>query len=365
MTQGPRPRGTTRRVRRFWLCELLALTTALVLVAGCSIGISGIPNSAHPHRQPRIPPAPASARCAGTHHAGLRTVSVHSAGRSYSVPVYFPRGYTNSRRVPLLLDLHGSAGNGLHQLKLSGFATLAAKHDFLVAAPDGGVREHAHFGVSRYSWNVPGVPLFGGHKVPAGARNDVRFLRDTINQIVAENCVDRGEVYVAGFSGGARMASALACDDASQVDAIIAVSGLRAGMPATNGRQPKPSTCRPGEPVSVLAFHGLADKVAPYRGGAGKDWRYSVPEALTSWARLDGCARRVVHRAVSRHVRLTSYPRCGSRPGGRSLVELFTISDGGHRWPGSDYTTAHASGHSTHEISGSTLVWQFLSNKDV
>lgn len=365
LAQDSRPRRRSRGTARFWLTELLVLVTGLVLVAGCSTAVSGQPNSEHVHRLPRMPPAKLSARCTGKHQSGLRSFPVHSAGRSYAVPIYFPRRYTNSRRVPLLLDLHGSAGNGLRQLKLSGFAALAAKHDFLVAAPNGGVRDHRHVGEQRYSWNVPGVPLFGGHKVPAGSRDDVHFLRDTITQIAEENCVDNEEVYVAGFSGGARMASALACDDASQIDAIVAVSGLRAGVPAANGRQPKPSTCRPGEPVSVLAFHGVNDKVAPYRGGAGRDWRYSVPEALATWARLDGCERGVSHRRLSRHVRLTSYPRCASRVSGHSLVELFTITDGGHRWPGSDYTTAYASGHSTHEISASTLVWRFLSDKFV
>jgi len=59
-------------------------------------------------------------------------------------------------------------------------------------------------------------------------------------------------VYATGFSGGARMTSQLACDDAGLFAAVAPVSGLR---------RPKP--CATTRAVPVISFHGSADPIDP------------------------------------------------------------------------------------------------------
>ncbi len=90
-------------------------------------------------------------------------------------------------------------------------------------------------------------------------------------------------------------------------------------------------------PLPVIAFHGTADPIVPYRsGGTGRSCPASpspgAVQNLDAWARLDRCA--------------TASPTCGScRPwwsGGPgpaaahgSSVVLYTVLGGGHTWPGS------------------------------
>lgn len=352
--------------------RLLVLLFGALLAAACQPSLTAAPSAA---RHDRIMQAPASDACHGTRKPGLREVSVTSAGKRYQVPVHFPRGYTNSRRVPLLLDLHGSSSNGLRELRFSGLDHAAGRDGFLVAAPNGAVRQSRSVGEntvgdntgggntghpSRLSWNVPGVPLAGGQRVPEGTRSDVRFLRDVIDQLSSANCVNQRKIYVAGFSGGARMASALACQDAGRIAGIIAVSGLRAGPSNSGGSAPQPGGCSPGRPLSVIAFHGVADRTAPYYGHSGEEWRYSVPSALREWAALNGCAPRPVERRPGRRLQLTDYQHCAMRDGTPTKVQLWAIRGGGHRWPGNDNRTAYTEGRATHEVSVTDVVGRLL-----
>jgi polyhydroxybutyrate depolymerase len=352
---------TVSRIPRLMRVLLLFLgAVLLVLTPGCQAVQSGLPSLRHgqiEHEQ--IKQAPSSDACRGVGRTGLREVTVTSAGRRYQVPIYFPRGYTNKQRVPLLLDLHGSSSNGLREMRFSDVNRVAGRDGFLVAAPNGAVREHR----ARLSWNVPGVPLADGHRVPAGTRSDIRFLHDTIAQLSAMNCVSKRKVFVAGFSGGARMASALACQDAEQVSGIVTVSGLRAGASNSSGTAPQPGSCRPSRPLSVIAFHGVADRTAPYYGRSGKEWRYSVPSALREWAALNRCAPVANRYQVGRHVVLTDYPGCAARDGVPTKVQLYAIRGGGHRWPGNNNSTAFTEGVASHEVSVTNVVGQLLRDR--
>ena len=90
--------------------------------------------------------------------------------------------------------------------------------------------------------------------------------------------------------------------------------------------------CSPSRPVSVLHIHGLADHNIPFEGGQGSkgvtanDWR-AVPETIARWRELDGCAspRETTAGAVTRAVSTCT---------AGTVVELDTIADGGHSWPG-------------------------------
>jgi polyhydroxybutyrate depolymerase len=163
------------------------------------------------------------------------------------------------------------------------------------------------------------VPLVGGRAVPAGSPNDVAFLTRLVGAVEQRYCIDRERVYATGFSGGARMASQLACDAPTVFAAVAPVSGLRF-----------PAPCAARRAVPVIAFHGTADPVDPYGGHGQPYWTYSVPRAEAEWARHDGCASSpAVSRPVAT-VTLTAYARCR----GRATVELYSISGEGHEWPG-------------------------------
>lgn len=229
------------------------------------------------------------------------------------VIVHLPTRYSESHEAALVLNLHGSGSSPASQEAFSGMDATANAGGFIVAYPRGGVKEG-----SGWDWNIPGVPLFGGGKVPSGSPDDVSFLVSLVRVLEGRYCINPARVYATGFSGGARMASQLACD-ASQVFAAVApVSGLRRATPCPTRRA-----------VPVVAFHGTADPVDPYAGHGQAYWTYSVPTAARYWARQDGCELRAVTTRLSPAARRVSYGHCKDG----AAVELYVIVGEGHEWP--------------------------------
>ncbi|MEU1515240.1 PHB depolymerase family esterase [Streptomyces sp. NPDC005811] len=300
-------------------------------------------------------PSPAGTRCAPV-EPGLTTVSVTSAGTTYPVSLYVPRGYTGRHPVPLVLNLHGSNSNGRNQLIVTDMEKAADEHGFLVAVPNGGAPVPTV--PDGYTWVIPGVPNTSGQLPSPDDRDDVRFLSDTITAVSQGVCVDSDRVYATGFSGGARMASLLACRLSDRIAAIAPVSGLRAGNPdASDPTRPDPATCTPSRPVPVLAFHGQQDPVNPYDGAGPGYWQYSVPIAFERWSELNGCHLGPADAKLTEHVTFRTYGAC--RQG--ADVSMYVISDGGHTWPGSPYPDAFLGlGKVSTEINANDVMWNFF-----
>jgi polyhydroxybutyrate depolymerase len=299
---------------------------------------------------------------------GWHSLAIASAGRSRAVEVFLP-GTADRGALPLVIDLHGSGDNGAEQARSTGLSTVAERSGFVIANPNGGVSFPGEG--DAYYWNIPGVLLVDERQVPAGAPDDVQFISDTIDQIAARTCVDLRRVYVTGMSGGARMASLLACRLAHRIAAVAPVTGLRAGLPsADDPGQPDPASCQPQRPVPIVSFHGTADMVNPYDGGGASYWRYGVPAAVRRWAELNHCSDRVVEQRVSARVTLLRRQSCAAG----SELWLYRIDapadqGGGHTWPGAKSPAAAAAGSPANvppadtpstEINASELVWDFF-----
>src|SRR3954469_2093044 len=222
-------------------------------------------------------PAHAAPGCDRLLATGDQTVPLQSAGRDRPFLLYVPKGYDGSTPLPLLLNLHGTGGDGAAQMDDSQMRGYADSAGFLVAAPSGGAVAGAG-----HAWVVPGSPP-RGDPPPGGYPDDVEYLREVIAAVQAMACQDRAKVFVAGHSGGGRMTSAMACNAADVVTAIVANVGLRAGAPRTGSNgvaEPDPATCNPARPLPVIAVHGTADPTNPYDGGGLPDWQYTVPQAV-------------------------------------------------------------------------------------
>ena len=235
-------------------------------------------------------------------------------------------------RPPLLFELHASGFNPAAQSEISRLREVAGAAGFAVAAP-AGVLEVPPLAApdprGNLAWNVPGVPTTAGAFPPADARDDVAFLDSALDEVGQRLGTDPERVFVAGWSGGARMACAFACRRAERVTGVAAVAGLRAGRPdPADPTRPDPADCRPAVPVPVVAFHGRRDEVNPYEGSADRRWGYAVPLAAQTWARGNGCSD--VPEVTALGPGLTR-----SRWSGHAAVVLHTAADAGHGWPGS------------------------------
>jgi polyhydroxybutyrate depolymerase len=167
-------------------------------------------------------------------------------------------------------------------------------------------------------------------------------------------CVNAHRVYMTGFSGGARMTSQMACDHSRLLSAVAPVSGLRAGVPVKHNGvwSPKPSSCQPRVPVSILSFHGTADATNPYPGDDEPRWGYSVMTALHRWAHLDRCNGPRTSTQVTQTETLISYTHCSDG----ASVSLYRSTGTGHAWPG----TPPGSVPTDDSIHATALIWRFF-----
>jgi polyhydroxybutyrate depolymerase len=262
--------------------------------------------------QAQTPAAAASCNLPGTTGTAQQ---LSSGGRQRTYRLFVPPGYDGRTRLPLVLDLHGSGGNSAGQARTSGFETLAAREGFIVATLQGeGGR-----------WNVP---------IGEGRPDDVAYVSDVIDHVAARVCTDLARVYAAGFSGGGRMVSLLACRLNSRIAAIAPMAALR-----------WPGPCQ-GRAVPILTFHGLADPQNPYAGhaeGRGAEWLESVPDALAAWAKHNGCDLRAIMDDPPGPLSTMRYTGCPHS----ADVRLVRIDGLGHTW-------------ARDEIDATREMWQFF-----
>jgi polyhydroxybutyrate depolymerase len=225
----------------------------------------------------------------------------------------------------VLLSLHGTRSRWPRQARLSGMARLA-EAGALVAFPEA-IRPIG----SGYEWD---------HE------RDLPFLERLVTELIARHSPPGGRVCVTGMSGGARMSCVLAAARADLVSAVGAVAGLRSGDGHT-----------PNRPVPVLAFHGTADRINPYRGGNTTRWDESVEDSAREWAAANRMPEQPEVVAVSPTLTRTTYG-AEEKPG---EVTLFTSKGAGHTWPG-----GHPGlflrlflGRTSTEIDATSRIWDF------
>jgi polyhydroxybutyrate depolymerase len=291
-------------------------------------------------------PRTASSGC-GSSSPGTAIISLKVNGLARTVIVHVPTGYTNTSKIPLVLNLHGSGSTAAKQDIFSGMDETANTNDFIVVYPQGLIVDGTGF-----DWNVPGVPLTGGRAVPSGSPNDIKFLTSLVGVLEGKYCVNPLAVYAVGFSGGAREASQLACDASKVFAAVAAVSGLR---------HPKP--CPSTRPVPMIAFHGSADLVDPFAGNGEAYWTYSVTTAAKDWAKQDGCST-TPKVTKSTGVVFSSYGKCKKG----AQVELYELIGEGHEWPGGPTMPSSITsllGPQSNAVVANSLIWSFFAQHEL
>ena len=313
------------------MIRTVALAAAIAAVALTAAYGAGAPAEA------------ASPSGCGGHGAASGTLTLSIGGHSRTVIVHLPKGYGGKTAVPLVLNMHGSGSTAAEQELFTGMDATADADGFIVAYPQALIPDGSGF-----DWNVPGQPLIGGRAVPSGAPDDVAFLTSLVGALEGRYCIAATRVYATGFSGGARMASQLACDSSNVFAAVAPVSGLR-----------RPTPCPTSRAVPVLSFHGVADPVDPYNGHGQKYWSYSVPQAAQYWASQDGCSAKAASSKPDKGVTLTTYSGCHAG----AVVELYSIAGEGHEWPDGPTLPPELTsllGPQSNAIDADAVMWQFF-----
>lgn len=238
--------------------------------------------------------------------------------------LYLPSNHDGAAPMPLLVMLHGCKQNPRDFALGTRMNAVAEARGFAVAYPAQSPRAN---GGCCWNW-------FDSAQQQRGA-SEPGSIVGLIEQLVAEQAVDRSRVYVAGLSAGAAMALLLGRHYPEVFAGVAAHSGLPTGaahdMPsafaAMSGRHAAGAPA--GLPaLPTIVFHGDADAtVVPRNGDA------IVEAALT--------AHRRAGIVLQESVRLE--PTAGARPctvsvyrdpQGRSRVEAWTVHGAAHAWSG-------------------------------
>jgi polyhydroxybutyrate depolymerase len=326
------------------LSIVLSVLVGPVLVAGAPPAVAAVPSQASTGCQTG----------AAAPQSGV-AVNFSAGGDNGSYLVSVPSDAGPGHPLPLVVDLHGYSETAAIQDQITMLGSYGATQGFITVTPQ--VTEAVQHWVT-----TPGSP-------------DQKFVIALINHITSTLCVDTHRVFVAGYSNGAFMASALACTDAGTIAAVATISGIQA-----------PSGCHPSRRVPVIAFHGTADPFVPYKGGIGpaakelpavsgggtigshlnaqadqgiQQTDLPIPVEEARWAARNGCSKTPVTSAVATGVTLIAY-RCPDK----ATVELYRENGDGHIWAGSKFMTAIASvvGKTTFAISANQLLWKFFEN---
>ena len=331
--------------RAVWLAALVA--GAALAFAGCSrTGPAGGSAASKAASSVTVAAAPASSSAAAPsspvalpsppcvpakpHAAGSVDVRIRSGGLDRHYILHVPPSYDGTKKLPLVINLHGAGSNALQQAFYSGFQKKADAEGFITVTPDG-------TGTPR-AWNFIPVP---------GGADDVGFIRDALDRTEAALCVDPARVYATGISSGAAMAVRLACSLQDRIDAIGVVAALW-----------YPPDCPTAKPMPVLEFHGTKDPLVPFDGGTVANSGIPAPSvegAAAAWAKADGCEPTPAKMQLTPHVRTLAYSECR----GYVAVELFIVEGGGHTWPGAAADVT-ALGETTHEVNATDEIWQFF-----
>ncbi len=268
--------------------------------------------------------------------AGDHALTMVYDGLERSYVLHIPPGLDPSRAVPLVLAFHGVGLNASEMIRISGFNDQSDTSGFIVVYPEG-------TGDNK-SWN-------GGHCCGTAARDsvdDVGFVRALIGELLTTLPVDPKQIHATGFSNGAIFTYRLACE----LSDLIASFGPVSATPAEDDLL----TCAPGRAVPLMHFHGTADDPNPYNGGESPGGYYFVPvnTAIQFWTDFNGCPAQP-QTTETGSILHEMYAPCESG----SAVELYTIADGKHAWPGGEAVNLKM-GEPNMEISATALLWDFF-----
>jgi polyhydroxybutyrate depolymerase len=236
-----------------------------------------------------------------------------------------------------VLNFHGHGSIAQAQERLTGFSALADNVGLIVVYPQGAAPQGGTYG-----W------ASGGPRRPD--TNDVLFVSDLLNLLQSRLCIDPDRIYATGFSNGGGFTAVLACQMALRIAAFASVAG---------SYYPLPGGCASERPVSILEFHGTADRTVPY-GGRAHLGELSTLDWLHSWAARDGCDTTAREFLNSRAVTGLEWTGCPDN----TVVVHYRLNGGVHVWPGGA-NTPRSLPFSDQAINATQVIWQFFAARSL
>lgn len=268
-----------------------------------------------------------------------KSISFEGTQRTYLL--FLPSAYDGSVSLPLVVALHAEGHNAALMEEMTDLSALAEKEGFVVVYPDGiGRREKL------LTWNAGNCC---GYAMENDV-NDVDFIAALIEALQAELLIDPARVYLTGISNGAMLAYSFACAHAEKIAAIAPVAGAQ-----------NTPDCMPRVPLSVIAFHGTADRHVLYSGGqpliqfdAQMRQDQSVDAAMRFWIERDQC-QPIPWKTENKRYKIETWL---DGLAGTEVV-LVTLKGGPHAWPGGRRVPFRMDDPTT-DIEATAMIWDFF-----
>jgi polyhydroxybutyrate depolymerase len=266
--------------------------------------------------------------------------------------LHVPRGHDSSQRLPAVLMFHGAGASAAFAVKDTHWADKADQAGFLAVFPEGMSVDPfrpASFRLNPQFWNDgSGQSIFG----PA-AVDDVAFVDQLLDELIARFAVDPRRIFLTGFSSGGALCFALAVALSRRIAAIAPV--------ASHCWLPDP---RPLRPVPTIHLIGTRDPLIPLEGGEVRfPWggpprqRPPVRDSIRKWARALGCPPEPRSQEDKDGVRVEFYG-----PGTENAeLHWYVIEGMGHFWPGSRAQLPERwFGKPSDRLKATDVIWEFF-----
>jgi polyhydroxybutyrate depolymerase len=233
------------------------------------------------------------------------TVPITVGGLARSYLLIRPQT-TSTTPLPVLMELQGCCTTPTVEAQRSSFIDVTGPAILIYPA---GYQQ---------SWNAG----FCCRQAQADDVDDVAFLTSVVNQVLTDQPdAATGQVYLAGYSNGGRMALRMACAAPQLFTAVASYGAVNA------------APCPDPAPVSLLEAAGTADpELTLGPGGAPRSVNgYTEPtvqEQVDQYRRADSCGTNPATRTQGN---LISTTWTGCRSG--NTVQLSLYQGGNHGWP--------------------------------
>ncbi len=222
--------------------------------------------------------------------AAQEKIKVGGTEREYKI--YVPKNLGEKR--PLLISCHGMNQDAAYQMNMLDIKSVADTAKFVTVFPEG---------ISK-SWDLDG-------------NRDINFMLAIIDKMVEKYDIDRGRVYLSGFSMGGMFTYHAMNKIADRIAAFAPISGYPMG-----GATAKASV----RAIPIIHTHGTGDDVVSFS---------NVQKNLNVWINHNGCPTTATVTKKYRNAPHITRHVWGPGNDGVEVV-LMEMADKGH-WISNDY----------------------------
>lgn len=236
---------------------------------------------------------------------------------------------------PLVFVLHGFGSSAMTIMTYSQMNTIADQNGFLVCYPQGSILE-----TGQSHWNA---------NLEMSSINDIDFLSQLAKSLQFNYKTNPKNTFTSGMSNGGFMSYTLGCEKSDIFKGVASVTGTMSGKDWKN--------CDPVNKIPAFQISGTNDTTVPWDGTMSTAYGWGgaphILDVMDFWADLNSTSQTEkidfpdIDSSDKSTVSLTKR-KAGIN---NNEVWLYTVSGGGHDWPGS---------WGNKDIIASNEIWKFF-----